>query len=232
MKLSDLSKDLIVKIAITFDLPEILNLCRTSRDFNTKVCENKDFWINKYIRDFPNRPIPSDAKEFYKNMIILNNKDITDQLMVWILTNVELESVEVNKKAFKHNGKYTMKVIGDELDLEPFYTDDDEEEIVRLFPENITLDTLVYLPQSICLSKGRGINYDHRGTEDSDLEFRDFHEKWKIEKGYRTIEDIANGLYKIKSHKYENWYEWIQTIDKYEQTPDCINISFYSDHGS
>ena len=150
-----------------------------------------------------------------------------DQLIIWIRTNVELKSVDENKKAFKNNGKYDMKVTGNELDL-----DEEENNYIRLLPDNITLETIVYLPNSICLINDHGINYDERGTENSELEFGDFHDKWRIEKGYRTVGDIANGFYKIKSHKYDNWYEMITSIKTYQQTPDCINIKFYIDHGS
>jgi len=225
-KLSDLPKDLIVKMAISFDLPEILHLCQTSKHFNNNICENKYFWVNKYIQDFPRKEMPEDVKSFYKNMIILNNRNIMEQLRIWVFTNVNLKSVNENKKAFKYNGSYIMEVTGNELDL------DEEDNYIRLLPNDITLETIVYLPNSICLNNDIGINDDDRGTEDSELEFGDFHDEWRIEKGYRTVGDIANGFYKIKSHKYENWYEWIQSITKYEKTPDCIEISFSIDHGS
>jgi hypothetical protein len=226
MKLSDLPKDVLVKMALSLDLPEILYLCQTSKQFNRNVCENNNFWMNKYMQDFPGKALPENSKLFYKNMIKLNSKNIADQLFKWILTNIELSSVQSNRKAFKHNGKYSMKVKGDDLEL------DYEDNYVRLLPENITLETAVYLPNAICLINNRGINHDDRGTEDANLEFRDFHDTWRLEKGYHSLSDIANAVYKIKSHKFENWYEWIQTIKTYQETPDCTIITFKIDHGS
>jgi len=47
-----LSKDVIVKIALTLDLPEILSLCMVSKKFNLHVCENRYFWISRLKQDF------------------------------------------------------------------------------------------------------------------------------------------------------------------------------------
>ena len=47
-----LPKDLIMQIALEYDLPEILAFCRTNKLYNQIICENNTFWNNKLIRDF------------------------------------------------------------------------------------------------------------------------------------------------------------------------------------
>jgi hypothetical protein len=40
---SRLPNDVIVKMALTLELPEILRLCGTEKRFNKIICENKNF---------------------------------------------------------------------------------------------------------------------------------------------------------------------------------------------
>ena len=47
-----LSKDTIMYIALTMDLPEILSYCRLSSRFNNTVCENKYFWSRRLKQDY------------------------------------------------------------------------------------------------------------------------------------------------------------------------------------
>ena len=53
-KFKELPKDVIVLIALSMDIPEILSLCITSKKFNINVCKNKIFWISKLNKDFNN----------------------------------------------------------------------------------------------------------------------------------------------------------------------------------
>lgn len=39
-------------IAMTLDLPSILNFCTTSKRFNKQVCLNKKFWIFRLRKDY------------------------------------------------------------------------------------------------------------------------------------------------------------------------------------
>ena len=58
-----LSKDELFLIAIDLDVSNILNLCRTSKNINQKICNNNVFWVRKLKKDF--------NVDFY-----LDNKDI------------------------------------------------------------------------------------------------------------------------------------------------------------
>jgi hypothetical protein len=49
----------------------------------------------------------------------------------------------------------------------------------------------------------------------------------------RICKNIANAYYKIKSHKFDNWYEMVNSISfRFNNENDCIEISFNVDHGS
>lgn len=61
-------------MALTMDLPEILSLCKVSKRFNNIVCENKNFWISKLLKDYKIeyndiKSIFLDPKELYELII-------------------------------------------------------------------------------------------------------------------------------------------------------------------
>ncbi len=47
-----MNKDIIVKIALTLDFPDILSLCRINKRYNRFICDNDDFWISKLRQDY------------------------------------------------------------------------------------------------------------------------------------------------------------------------------------
>ena len=62
MDLTKLPKYVLFKIALEYDLPQILNLCLTSKKINQSICLNQRFWVSKLFLDFPfikNADIPS-----------------------------------------------------------------------------------------------------------------------------------------------------------------------------
>jgi hypothetical protein len=87
-----------------------------------------------------------------------------------------------------------------------------------------------------------GINWDSRGTKNHELEFNDYHSDWIVQKGIATVYDLANAFFKIKSHKFENWYEGVWSMDGFtrETFPKYtsnyiytrVTITFSIDHGS
>ena len=50
--LANLPRDVIITIALTMDLPEILSWCNTSKRFNDILCLNNTFWYNKLKHDY------------------------------------------------------------------------------------------------------------------------------------------------------------------------------------
>ena len=47
-----LPKDILIKTALEFNMPDIISFCKASSYFNSIVCENNIFWINKLKKDF------------------------------------------------------------------------------------------------------------------------------------------------------------------------------------
>ena len=72
MKLSDLSKDVLVYLALDMDLESIIKLCQTSSKINEKICKNDNFWLNKLINDYNIKKSLKDAKSEYLRLEKLN----------------------------------------------------------------------------------------------------------------------------------------------------------------
>ena len=51
-KFSQLPTDIIIKIALDLDLPEVLRFCETSPRIYNAICNNKNYWANKLQYDF------------------------------------------------------------------------------------------------------------------------------------------------------------------------------------
>ena len=60
---SIMNKDMLVKIALELDLPDLMNLCLTNPEYNRKICNNNDLWRWKMIKDFPD--VETRTKERY-----------------------------------------------------------------------------------------------------------------------------------------------------------------------
>ena len=64
-----LPNDMVVYIALSMDIPEVLSLCQTSKRINQIVCDNNNFWISKLKRDYDiTMEDPSTTKSAYKNI--------------------------------------------------------------------------------------------------------------------------------------------------------------------
>jgi hypothetical protein len=78
----------------------------------------------------------------------------------------------------------------------------------------------------------RGINYDKRGTRDNIL--LPYHEKYTIDCPF-TLDEFLTGYHKIKSHKFDYWYELYGKCKlKFEKINDLetLVIECDFDHGS
>lgn len=67
----DLPKDVMVLLALELSLPEILAFCRSNKKFDKYVCENDEFWRNKWKKDFKGfYPIPKNkkSKQYYESI--------------------------------------------------------------------------------------------------------------------------------------------------------------------
>ena len=106
---------------------------------------------------------------------------------------------------------------------------------------NFTLNDALYLEYPIVLYNRRGINYDKRGIRYDDLEFSLFEDSIMINKGYITVRNFIFELFKLKSHKFENWYElvtgvrWLDNIKTFmikKEDQIIFSGNLCVDHGS
>ena len=79
-----LDKLVLFKIALDFDLPDIVNFCLTFKKINEKICLNQRFWLEKIYKDYNIKTgdIPSkyklkdglDYKKYYQYINFMMNK--------------------------------------------------------------------------------------------------------------------------------------------------------------
>ncbi len=64
-----LPNDMVIYLALTMDLPEVISLCKLSQKFNRLVCNNNIFWQSKLRKDY-NVSVndPKKAKQRYKEI--------------------------------------------------------------------------------------------------------------------------------------------------------------------
>lgn len=159
--------------------------------------------------------------------LVIDNDQTLQQVFAWIMENVTMKSMQPSKPIYLDTDSsndeenvddppekvayiYTFVANGSSLDNYYDGFDCDESSLPpRIVPENATLDTVVLLSYDLTLYNVDGPNHDKRGTKFPDVEFGDFHSTWKFEKGLLTIGKLADGIFRLKSHKFENWYEWV-----------------------
>ena len=83
-KLEKLPKDVLLYLVLEMSTEDILQLCRTRKYFNDVICNNRTFWMNKSIRDFPSL----DQKDGGLYNRIRQNVTVTEK---------ELENVDMKK---------------------------------------------------------------------------------------------------------------------------------------
>ena len=77
--MEQLPKDVWVLMALDLDLQALLNLCRTNKQFNDRICNSQQFWSQRISREYPNIDISEvkDYKELYK---YLKNRILVDSV--------------------------------------------------------------------------------------------------------------------------------------------------------
>ena len=78
----NIPKDVLMLIALEYDLPDILSFCLSSKRFNDTVCKNNIFWMNKFKRDQPDvyekiKDKKVNWKQIYIRFISVKNKKYT-----------------------------------------------------------------------------------------------------------------------------------------------------------
>lgn len=68
-----LNRDELFLIAMDLNISSLINLCKSSKKINEKICNNNGFWRNKLYKDYPNalmipNNIITDYKTLYKTV--------------------------------------------------------------------------------------------------------------------------------------------------------------------
>lgn len=120
-KLEKLPKDVLLYMVLDMNIGDILKLCKTKKYFNDTICNNRMFWMNKSIRDFPSldqkdgglynriRSNVTITDDELKNMdmkklqtILLNVLDY----LHYIDPNIETENIYVNREDDNNQTKF------------------------------------------------------------------------------------------------------------------------------
>lgn len=125
--LEKLPKDLLIELALSFDLASLLNFCQSSKNINQIICENIQFWYRKLITDFNiyRKDIPkkyiNNPKIYYEDIIYHLRNGINKFLIHYISeNNINLVEYALNHGADLHidNDSPLYKAVqNDNLDL-------------------------------------------------------------------------------------------------------------------
>lgn len=120
MNITKLPKDPTVLYALELNSIELMNYCLLSKELNRKICENENFWQEKFKRDFKNYEKPENKtyKEWYYRLAY-------DSLVLYI-GSVKVAN-RVKKVVLDKNWCYYLTVFGElytfmvEYDMENGY---------------------------------------------------------------------------------------------------------------
>lgn len=119
------------------------------------------------------------------------------------------------------------------------YDDDVEEfddcnelvkQIYNYLIENDDDDVIIKFKKSIILKNKRGINKDHRGSDHVPIKLP-FYSKIELGKTV-TLKNLIDACYKIKSHKFDYWYELYCGVSSITKVENKLNVYVDFDHGS
>lgn len=117
----------------------------------------------------------------------------------------------------------------------------DEEDFEELEPEKVAkINAILHgdrkaklfdLPEGTTISIVNldGFNYDHRGSNHTAIRL-DYHDYYELNNN--NLESLIEALYRIKSHKFDKWYELYTGISRIVRQDDALEISVCFDHGS
>ena len=73
-----LPKDILIKLAIDLDLPDIIKWCSINKRFDELTCKNDIFWMNKFYHDYGDySKVPELTwTEFYKYITVTKPNDL------------------------------------------------------------------------------------------------------------------------------------------------------------
>jgi hypothetical protein len=136
---------------------------------------------------------------------------------------------EITPYSLHKNIKYNVSITETLWDLDPLDCDQDGFEkfpcegecgedcikgecpCITVIPD-FEMESILHFDYPIKVENRHGPNSDLRGVQKPEIEFADFHNVWTWRKGLITVRKFVEDCYRLKSHKFENWYEWIHGI--------------------
>lgn len=143
----------------------------------------------------------------------------------------EWECFEPYRVLYPDDIKYIMRinnhiVVDEELGYDNL---DFVEEIVNQH-NDVGCKIILCGYDSIVFKNLSGINSDHRGETKCFIELP-LHDEYKIDLPC-DLETFAEAIHKIKSHKWDYWYELFGACVKFEEIDNILYVDLTFDHGS
>jgi hypothetical protein len=127
-----------------------------------------------------------------------------------------------SKIRYLFEGKWIEENVTDEYDVF------DPTKIKKDLKKVLSSGVVACSKYKITLMNCSGINDDHRGSDHTKI-ILPFQEQYVLKNN--SLKELIKGLYKIKSHKFDKWYELFSTA-KVEFYSREIFIKLDFDHGS
>jgi len=160
--------------------------------------------------------------------LVIDNDEILRQVFAWIINSVRMRAMIPSRYEYLSSDEYSDDyddMIAKEQEAydyvlesceskEGFYFDPDdysenEEVPARLIPETMNLFQVVYLSYDLQLDNPKGPNKNPEGCIWPNVEISDFHSTWKWKKGFMDLNKLADGYFRLRSHKFDNWNELV-----------------------
>lgn len=124
--------------------------------------------------------------------------------------------------------KYNIKYVIPTLELANFKTDKKIIEVFQEIVKNKDLENIHFCTNKpIIMRNQTGICDEHRGSNHTKLKLK-FYDKVLLSKQFTLLDFVIN-CYKLKSHKFDKYFEHCEYIDLVENT-DCYVLSLYFKH--
>ena len=208
----NITLDILVNTIYLHGKTEHIKNCKLSEDNEYKIFEMYSSLKKEYNEQHNDNEKSNNDKVDILDDLNVNINFSYDDFIIFLKTHM-LEYLFDDEYEYEceynHNNKYK------------FYNFEKHDDDILM------KEQLFYFEKDIYIHNKHGINNDSRGTCICDLNTK-FYNCIIIHKGHYTINELAIKLFKLKSHKHENWYELFNF-----DLEDSKNNNYYLkvDHG-
>ena len=134
---------------------------------------------------------------------------------------------EVTYHLDAYQGGFDLNDIRDQYEEDDTFHIELAEQISKFKPENVILSGL----EKITLRNNSGFNQDHRGSTHCRV-YLEYEPKLELNLPI-TLLDFMKALYRLKSHKWDTWYELYSAVSiDHTYLSDELTLELSFDHGS